>query len=59
VLLAALPERWEREPMPGLTLPNLALLDWLEAHLPEGYNLADPPSPPPGLQLGDARPEPR
>jgi hypothetical protein len=58
VLLAALAKRWEQEPMPGLMLPNLALLDWLEAHLPEGYNLADPPSPPPGLQLGDARPEP-
>jgi hypothetical protein len=62
VLLAALAERWEEgpetQPMPGVTLPNLALLDWLEAHLPEGHNLADPPSPPPDLQSGDARPDP-
>jgi hypothetical protein len=60
VLLEALADRWEQESnmkqMPGKTLPNPALVDWLERHLPEGYSVTQPPPRPPGLQSTAAAP---
>ena len=51
-LLEALAARWPAETVPPGPLPDLALLEWLEAHLPDGHSLADPPPPPPGLDAG-------
>ncbi|MGH6917715.1 MAG: hypothetical protein ACREJ0_08425, partial [Geminicoccaceae bacterium] len=51
VLLAALATPWpeEHKTIAGRTLRDQIVLAWLEAHLPEGYNLTKPPTPPPGL----------
>jgi hypothetical protein len=47
VLLAALATHGS---IPEGKLPNKKVLDWLQAHLPEGHNLTDRPTRPPGLQ---------
>jgi hypothetical protein len=56
VLLAALSTRWpdQHKAIAGRSLPDPTVLDWLRAHLPEGYDLAAPPPPPPGLHAGPA-----
>ena len=59
-LLAALAQLWPEEykTIAGRTLPDQTVLDWLEAHLPEGYDLSEPPPLPQGLQSGEAGPDP-
>jgi hypothetical protein len=60
VLLAALAKPWQEEykAIAGRTLPDPTVVDWLGKHLPEDYSLTEPPSLPPGLQSGDAPPDP-
>ncbi len=58
-LLAALASRWpDEDALKGKGLADKAVLDWLEAHLPEGQSLSAPPSRPAGLESADAAPEP-
>ena len=49
VLLAALATLWpdEHATIAGRTLSDPIVLYWLEAHLPDGHNLRDPPPSPP------------
>jgi energy-coupling factor transporter ATP-binding protein EcfA2 len=60
VLLAALAQLWPEEykTIAGRTLPDQTVLNWLEAHLPEGYDLSEPPPLAQGLQSGEAGPDP-
>jgi hypothetical protein len=59
MLLAALANRWPGEDaLKGRNLPDKAVLDWLEAHVPEGHSLSEPPLPPAGLKSADAGPAP-
>jgi hypothetical protein len=53
VLLAALASVWPEEykAIAGRRLPDQVVLDWLEAHLPAGEHLTDPPQRPAGLKL--------
>ena len=55
VLLAALVKPWpdEYKAVAGRTLPDRDLVDWLEAHLPDGYSIADPRLWPEGLEFED------
>jgi hypothetical protein len=48
ILLAALAKPWpeEYEAIADRTLPDPIVEDWLEEHLPKGYKLSDPPTPP-------------
>ena len=59
ILLAALATRWPQahEAIADRTLPDQALLEWLEAHLPDDHSLAAVPTPPPGLHAADPSPE--
>jgi hypothetical protein len=58
VLLAALATPWpeEHKAIVDRTLLDQAVLDWLKARLPDGYNLAEPPPRPPGLRADEAGP---
>lgn len=60
VLLAALATPWpkEQKAIAGKTLPDPTVVDWLEAHLPNGHNLTEPPPPPPALHAEEAVPGP-
>ncbi len=58
-LLAALASRWPGEgALKGKNLADKAVLDWLEAHLPDGQSLSAPPPRPAGLETAEAGPEP-
>lgn len=62
VLLAGLAKPWpeEHKTIAGRTLPDLEVVDWLEAHLPDGYGIADPRLLPKGLTFehADTGPDP-
>jgi hypothetical protein len=61
VLVAALANVWPEEykAIAGRTLPDQTVLEWLEAHLPAGKRLTDPPQRPAGLKLAGAALSPR
>ena len=60
ILLAAMQTVWpeDYETIRDKTLPDPVVLEWLEAHLPGGASLSDPPPPPSGLQSTDVAPGP-
>ena len=60
ILLAAMQTVWpeDYETIRDKTLPDPVVLEWLEAHLPAGASLSDPPPPPSGLQSTDVAPGP-
>jgi len=59
ILLAALAKPWpeEHKAIAGRTLPDPMVMDWLEAHLPDGHSLTSPPPRPVGLHAGNASPD--
>jgi hypothetical protein len=59
ILLAALAKPWpeEHKAIAGRTLPDPMVMDWLEAHLPDGHSLTSPPPRPEGLHAGNASPD--
>jgi hypothetical protein len=59
-LLNALAPVWgaEHAAIEGMTLPNDAVLNWLETRLPKGQSLTEPPEAPPDLQSEPAVPGP-
>ena len=58
ILLAALTTTWpgEYKEIRARKYFDAVVLKWLEARLPKGYGLSDPPAPPPGLQDHPCRP---